>query len=435
MPHAVRCAGRTAAPRFAALLAGAIACCDAPPPPGPRAAHEAPAAGRTVTERSLGARDAAARPSTLSRSARVERRRRAPPPPFRRRLESGRTYDFACFVQAGERVRFRVAVEGGPLRGHSLLDVVHEAPAADDVWIAHILELPAEPPDAAATARFEAVRPGILGAIAARVAPGTIPLRGGFSEPRPIGDAETRSSEPRPNVLLIVPRAEEGRHAGRALTPSPVRVAETLGLGGIWLTDVALSASGPQTAAREAGAGRMRLAAGAVLDASQLVRVLASSGYRTVMIGAVPRHCAIESDSTGFDLIRCPEVAGGREVAEEALAELRAFGERGPWLLALVAGARRPGQGAALEPARTVVAWIRERGLLAQTIVVLVSRPAEVDGVRGASRGAPVARPRAEALVAWKARWPAPSVARLDTPAADLPATIDRLVAAAAAGE
>ncbi len=288
----------------------------------------------------------------VDRSVTVEFRTAVEGAGFRRRIAAGASVEVACRTPSAGKARYRVSVVDGPSSGSHLLDVVHEThPAGPPAWIPHRLTLPAAAAGAQVELLFEVLPTGIAG----RLGLGNPPDGAAFSEPTRLGDPAARSSNPRPNLLLISldtlradrlgcygagrdtspvldALASEGIRFSRAEAPSNWTLPSHYSL----LSGLTPAAHGvlpdldsvhgfifPDRQLKVRGSGREVM----------LAERLHEAGYRTVAItenGWVGAHFGFDQ---GFDVYRSDIFGNLPRTLGATLAELDANGEGGPWFL------------------------------------------------------------------------------------------------------
>ncbi|RMG45262.1 MAG: hypothetical protein D6718_08025 [Acidobacteria bacterium] len=295
----------------------------------------------------------AAPPPPVDRSASVEERRVVEEVRFTRTLPAGAPVTCALLVPAGGRSRFRVTVAGGPERGRVLLDLLPAGAAEGAYWVEQRIETP-RAEGTRVDLRFEVLPAGPVRSLLARFGLASAP-EGRFAEPRALTPADRRSSDPRPNILLVsldTLRADRLGAYGWARPTSPA--IDRLAAGGVlferaeaasnWTLPSHYSLfSGLTPAAHgvlpDLGAVRgylfpdRRLAVRGSGKERMLAEVLEEAGYRTVAVTEDGWVSARFGFDQGFEVYRSARRGGLPFTAEAALAELRFEGANGPWFL------------------------------------------------------------------------------------------------------
>ncbi|MBP7147175.1 MAG: sulfatase-like hydrolase/transferase [Acidobacteria bacterium] len=296
------------------------------------------------------AEPAASAPRAVERTGEIEERPLAGAS-FRRTVAAGETYEVALLAPRAARARFTVEVVAGSGSGEVLLDVVHEGAPGAALWIPHRLQVPAGPAAAAPVLEFRVGPAARLARALGRAAP----AGAGFSEPVRVPAPERRSADARPNILLVSLDTLRADHVGaygapRGATPAidglaaagvVFRQAEapsnwTLPSHYSMLSGLTPAAHGvmPDLAqVRGCQHPDRRLAVRGSDRAPLLAEVLRGQGYRTAAVTENGWVGPKFGFARGFDLYRADPRGSLPDTLAATLAELNAWGERGPWFL------------------------------------------------------------------------------------------------------
>jgi arylsulfatase A-like enzyme/tetratricopeptide (TPR) repeat protein len=304
-------------------------------------------AGALETEEATGL------PENLSRNARLEVRQQVDEPRFERTFPAGARLEIACLAPKGAEARFRVRVIGETGAGETLLDVVHASsdPRSGE-WFVHEIDLPAGAGDAdRVSVELEVLSSSTL----SRWLGGEPPQGARFAEPAPLGDPGARSSDPRPNLLVICLDTMRGDRVGaqgypRNTTPAIDRLAREgvrfarAEAANTWTLPSHYSIFSGLTPLAHGVLPKLEDVRGFLHPDRQvqvrgsekiemLAETLAGAGYRTAAVTENGWLSPRFGFGAGFRVYRDDLYGALPRTLAAARRELEVAGERGPWFL------------------------------------------------------------------------------------------------------
>lgn len=292
-------------------------------------------------------------PEDLSRHAHLEIRDRVEDTSFRRSFPAGQRLEIACLAPAGGEARFRVAVAEGPEAGRNLLDVVHVSsdPSAGE-WFVHEIDLPAGPGGGGeVTLELSVSGVGSLGGLIG----GELPDGAAFAEPAVLGAPDERSTDPRPNLLVVCLDTMRGDRVGAAGHPRDTTpTIDRLAREGVLFEQAEAANTWTLPSHYTMFSGLTPLAHGVLPKLSEvrgflhpdrqvqvrgseqiemLAESLAGAGYRTAAVTENGWLSTRFGFGAGFQVYRDDLYGSLPRTLAAARRELEVMGDRGPWFL------------------------------------------------------------------------------------------------------
>lgn len=299
----------------------------------------------------LGPDSRAEEPVAVQRIETIETRVVVDAPSFVRELPTGRQIEVACRAAAGEPARFVVTARPEQGAETVLYDAIHvsEHPSIPE-WVVVEVEIPREVGEAAPVS-FTVEPASTFG----RLLGGDVPGAARFAEPGVLARRESRSADPRPNLLVFsldTLRADRVGAYGYDRATSPV--IDRLAAGGVvfqraeaantWTLPSHMSMFSGLTPLAHGVLPDLRVVRGFMhpdrklqLRASErmpmFAQALEQAGYRTVAVTENGWVSPRFGFGAGFDVFRADVYGSLPRTLAGALSELETSGEYGPWLL------------------------------------------------------------------------------------------------------